>query len=443
MRGIIRIDLRERKVLKKELPIEELNELVESILVHSLNWGLESKGEILEDFDIKSSLKCFMDLFENWRMKPKHEWDSIGREKFEAGVREFMESGKPIAMLLPAFPFKSPNPKKTIAGHFDMAEKLALEKIHNFCESVKRFYPPGVAFVLVSDGRVYNSQFEISLESVLSFQQAVKENCNSEYITIVGLEDFFPRTSVADKRDVLLRLFGQTIEFVKERIKNDPDFNRVYCGFKHFMMEELHFPHKTTWKIKRDKSSEHAKEMMRSNDVYGRLLECLFPHHIRLSIHPHSNVSKVGIQMTPIVPGADFQWGTPWHNCALLRKNGEWQLIRKNMAMSRGYKLIENGSLPYYLETELEHETLSQVSHNGNTIYIENVPSDADEQQFLELISRAGKITNVNFDSAEEVRSPNYFKTAQVTFDNFNEALWAVENLNGISFTGVMLRIHV
>lgn len=32
---------------------------------------------------------------------------------------------------------------------------------------------------------------------------------------------------------------------------------------------------------------------MKSNDAYGRLVECLFPHHIRLSIHAHSNVEKV------------------------------------------------------------------------------------------------------------------------------------------------------
>ncbi len=92
---------------------------------------------------------------------------------------------------------------------------------------------------------------------------------------------------------------------------------------------------------------------MRSNDAYGRLVECLYPNHIRLSIHPHSNVEKIGIILVKVIPEADFKWGTPWQNCAVLRKTGEWQLIRKSVAVERGYFLIDDHSLPYYEETEL------------------------------------------------------------------------------------------
>ena len=92
---------------------------------------------------------------------------------------------------------------------------------------------------------------------------------------------------------------------------------------------------------------------MKSNDAYGRLVECLFPNHIRLSIHSHSNVEKVGVMMMKMTAGSDMQWGTPWHNCAVLRKNGDWELVRKNVARVRGYELRyteDEDKLPYYLE---------------------------------------------------------------------------------------------
>jgi len=231
-----------------------------------------------------------------------------------------------------------------------MAEKLAFERVDKFCQDVREFYPPGVSFIIVSDGRVYNSQFEIPLEDVLSFQKELCALNQSRYMKIIGLEDFFPVTSAADKRNTLMDIFGQTLEKVDERIRTDVNFNRVYCGFKHFMMEELKFPKGATLKTRRRKSAGSAREMMRSNDAYGRLVECVFPTHIRLSIHAHNNIEKVGIQLVPVIPESDFQWGTPWHNSAVKRHSGEWQLLRKNIALQRGYVLNEAGPLPFFEE---------------------------------------------------------------------------------------------
>lgn len=57
-----------------------------------------------------------------------------------------------------------------------------------------------------------------------------------------------------------------------------------------------------------------------------------------------------------------MQWGTPWHNCAVLRKSGEFELIRKNMATVRGYELKETeDGLPYYLEVDKKPEEVVDV----------------------------------------------------------------------------------
>lgn len=63
---------------------------------------------------------------------------------------------------------------------------------------------------------------------------------------------------------------------------------------------------------------------MKSNDAYANLVRCLFPDHIRLSIHAHSNVEKVGITLVKMAPESDILWGTPWHNCAVLKRTGTY-----------------------------------------------------------------------------------------------------------------------
>lgn len=101
-------------------------------------------------------------------------WDRIGKDLFAKKVENCMKQNIPIPFVLPSFPFKSSNTRnKVISEHADMAEKLALNNINSFCEDIKKIYPPGASFVIVSDGRVYNSQFEISLPNVLLFQREV------------------------------------------------------------------------------------------------------------------------------------------------------------------------------------------------------------------------------------------------------------------------------
>jgi len=351
--GIIRVDYQLSGDLTKEqeLAFQGVTELISGVIDRSPAWGLLSAANPIPDLNVEHTVELFLDRFEQMRMKPEEDlWFSQGRELFANKVRNLVQTGRPIAMVLPSFPFKSHNTKKAISIRADMAEKLAFQNIEKFCDDVKKFYPPGVCFVIVSDGRVYSSQFEIPLEDVLSFQQELTALKVSPHLHIIGLEEFLPVTIPANKRQTLMAVYGVSAEKVDHRIMNDKNFNRVYCGFKHFMMEELHFPPNATWKLRKRKVKASAREMMRSNDAYGRLVECLFPNHMRLSIHPHSNVEKVGIILAPVIKGADFKWGTPWHNCAVLRKSGDWELLRRKIAIERGYLLHDDVPLPYYEE---------------------------------------------------------------------------------------------
>lgn len=423
-------------------------ELVSAILVSSPRWGVQSQPmDLGSQFKIDVPLRLFMDLFETYRMKPTHdEWERIGRAKFEKQVAAYMSAHLPVPMVLPSFPFKSSNTThKVISRDADMAEKLALNALKDFCEKVRGFYPPGARVVIVSDGRVYSSQFEIELPHVLRFQRQIRELNESPDVSFIGLGDFLPVTPEANKRDSLLLLCGQNMDRIDKLLREDADFNRVYCGFKRFMGEELSFPADSTGKQRRARCAAAAKEMMKSNDAYGRLVKCMFPNHIRLSIHAHSNVHKVGIALVRMSDVTDIQWGTPWHNCAVLRTSGDWELIRKNVATKRGYKLqhTEQG-LPYYLERDAPQPTTPEGEVHAEAkqpvpepdatskIFVGNLPAATTDTEIREYFSVAGGILEVEHIKNGSRKRP---VRAYVTFCEEREAVWAIENLNGVAWS--------
>lgn len=59
-------------------------------------------------------------------------------------------------------------------------------------------------------------------------------------------------------------VFGLSLVQVENRLRTDEGFNRVYCGFKHFMMEELTFPPNLSFNKRREICSIQAREMVQT-----------------------------------------------------------------------------------------------------------------------------------------------------------------------------------
>lgn len=62
----------------------------------------------------------------------------------------------PITMVLPAFPWKSPNKDKVLGDGADLGEELGLAKLNHLCEEISKIYPYGARLILICDGPVYN-----------------------------------------------------------------------------------------------------------------------------------------------------------------------------------------------------------------------------------------------------------------------------------------------
>jgi len=80
-----------------------------------------------------------------------------GALKFLSSIHRAVKSSNPVRMVLPAFPFKSPNSKVKVLGTLpDKAEDVALAHLNGLCAAIQDIYPPGATLTIVSDGLVYN-----------------------------------------------------------------------------------------------------------------------------------------------------------------------------------------------------------------------------------------------------------------------------------------------
>lgn len=72
-------------------------------------------------------------------------------------IVSYIESQEPVRMVLPAFPFKSPNCEDKALGILpDLGEELALHHLNGLCQNIGRVYEHGAEVHITSDGLVYN-----------------------------------------------------------------------------------------------------------------------------------------------------------------------------------------------------------------------------------------------------------------------------------------------
>lgn len=94
--------------------------------------------------------------------------DWAGRPYFLPVIERCLEKRSPVKMVLPAFPFKSPNKVDKVLGRLpDLGEELALMHLNGLCESIADIYEHGAEICITSDGLVYNGKDRILVVEVV------------------------------------------------------------------------------------------------------------------------------------------------------------------------------------------------------------------------------------------------------------------------------------
>jgi pyoverdine/dityrosine biosynthesis protein Dit1 len=278
-------------------------------------------------------------------------------------IQAFVARGACIDLILPAFPAKSPNPRKVLGKHPDMAERLALSFLDRLCRDIQAIYSPGARIIICSDGHVFADLIEVSDDDVIDYQKAIKAliaDMQINAIEVFNLGDVPEFSDHADnydqQRKLLCEFHAETPERIKQRLLGHSDGLQLYRAITRFMLEDRWTDDASFSRTALQKKSRQiAISVIQRSEAWGNLLSKRFPQAIRLSIHPQASTSiKMGIHLMD----THDNWLTPWHGVALKHGNG-YSLMKRKDAESQGAQLIYLDGKPshYVISSECNHKT--------------------------------------------------------------------------------------
>lgn len=77
---------------------------------------------------------------------------AIGQDTLRLQIHGQLTGEKPLRFLLPAFPFKSKNPKKVIGDDPDLGDLIGLQTLSHIALEIQRVHKPGALIQLIGDG---------------------------------------------------------------------------------------------------------------------------------------------------------------------------------------------------------------------------------------------------------------------------------------------------
>ncbi len=231
-------------------------------------------------------------------------FDAVGRSRLAAAVRPFVAAGRPIALLLPGFAHKNPNPDKVLGALPDLGEHLALTRLHAFCEAASEIYCPpgydtGCRLSIFADGRVWGDLLGVSREAQLAYNDALRAMipAGSPHVRWASLDD---HRAARDKEATLsalerhretpaaLAALDRALGLDGEP-PGEPDRVRVFERFIGLVREDRQWPATATEPEIASACRAAAQRMMLRHAAFTGLLAGAYGDHIRLSVHGGAN----------------------------------------------------------------------------------------------------------------------------------------------------------
>ena len=258
----------------------------------------------------------------------------------------FISQQRPIEMLLPAFPAKSPNRHKVLGTLPDLGEEMALSLLQSLCDDIRQVYPPGAQLKICADGRVFADLVRVSDADVSAYNVALKAQITRlgcPDLSVVNLEDLLETESFDAARAWISARYAEPLDELQARVRTSEHQRALFNGIHRFVAEDGQAlePEKSKSRVK-EESKAVAYEVIRRSNAWTRLLAEEFPHALRLSIHPqHPHADKIGLRITRAVD----DWLTPWHGVVLLRAD-DYVLMKRQQAEELGAVMVEVDGRP-------------------------------------------------------------------------------------------------
>jgi pyoverdine/dityrosine biosynthesis protein Dit1 len=260
-------------------------------------------------------------------------------------VRAFVQEQRPVVLVLPSFPAKSPNLQKVLGPLPDLAEKMALRFLQSLCEEISQIYPPGARLVICSTGRIYSDLLSVPDEHVTAYSQALEaliEQLGSHSLAMFSVENAL-HGGHEKVRSRLIARYADPLEQVRVRAYQTASVRAVFNGLYRLILEDEESMHPERGPTKAMvRSKELACRMIQRGEAWSRLIEERFPEAMRLSIFPQlAHAEQLGIHL---VPTRD-PWLTPWHG-VLLESGGAFTLVKRHEAERLNASLVWRDERP-------------------------------------------------------------------------------------------------
>lgn len=259
----------------------------------------------------------------------------------------YVAADRPLHLILPAFPAKSPNRRKTLGPLPDMADEQALLFLAEVCGQISEVYSPGVRITICSDGHVFSDLVGVSDPDVTAYGNELSAIIArlgiGDMIDTFSLSDLFEKVELPEMRSNLHRHYEKSIESIKERASKFPQAGTLINGIHRFLFEDNLEVDPTRSRTQvRNECRSLAYQVVQRSDGWGRLLSDCFPMALRLSIHPQGPHSdKIGI----LLGRSSDVWLTPWHSVAVKSADG-FTLMKRHEAEAAGARISSDGK--YY-----------------------------------------------------------------------------------------------
>ena len=130
----------------------------DDVKITKANKATFSEAENLKDVDVANKI---LDIIENYgiREATQKPQPCEAKKTFLPIVLERVKRGAAVSLVLPAFPFKSPNCQDKVLGTLpDLGEEIALSTLQSLCNNIRQVYEHGANVLITSDGFVYNGK---------------------------------------------------------------------------------------------------------------------------------------------------------------------------------------------------------------------------------------------------------------------------------------------